>query len=70
MSPIIAESTPETMWQPNLVRTLYELHEGHEKRFVAMKTWNLTNELQLKIDTVDWKSDVDNLQKIEGFRND
>ena len=70
MSPIIAESTPETMWQPNLVRTLYELHEGHEKRFVSMKTWNFTNELQLKIDTVDWKSDVDNLQKIDGFKND
>lgn len=70
MSPIIAESTPETMWQPNLVRTLCETHDGYEKRFTAMKTWNFTNELQMKIDSVDWRSDVDNLQKIEGFRND
>jgi hypothetical protein len=32
-----------------------------------MKTYNLTQETQLKIDTVDWREDVSNIMQIEGF---
>jgi len=66
----IAESTPETMWPPNMIRMLYELHEGHPRRFVNFKTYNLTPEMQLLINTVDWESDLQNLTKLPGWESD
>jgi glycosyltransferase involved in cell wall biosynthesis len=65
-----AESTPETMWPSNLVRLLYELHEGQKDRFIMFKTYNLTHDMQLKIDTVDWQSDIMNISKIEGWNSE
>lgn len=66
----IAESTPETMWPPNLIRLLYELHENKKDRFVMFKTYNLTHDMQLKIDSVDWRSDIMNISKLEGWDAD
>lgn len=66
---ILAEVTPETMIHPNVIQMMYDLHEGKQKRFVTFKTWNLTKELQLIIDTVDWRENLDNIQTLPDFRN-
>lgn len=66
----IGESTPETMWPTDLVRSLYEMHECRDDRFIMFKTYNLTPEMQLQIDTVDWKSDIMNISKLEGWNSD
>jgi len=63
----VGESTPETMWPTDMVRTLYESHKGTKNRFIMFKTYNLTPEMQLKIDTVDWKKDIMNVSKLEGW---
>ncbi len=67
---ILAETTPETLLTPDVLQMMYDLHEGKQKRFVAFKTYNLTRELQFELDSVDWKSDVRNIEKLEGFNND
>jgi glycosyltransferase involved in cell wall biosynthesis len=65
---VIAETTPETMLPPNALEIMYQVAmEG--RNFCAMKTYNLTPELQLKIDEVDWKSDIDSVKKLDGFNN-
>lgn len=64
---IIAESTPETLWTPNTIRMLYERHNGSKNRFIMFKTYNLTPDMQLKIDDVDWRSDIMNISKIKGW---
>jgi glycosyltransferase involved in cell wall biosynthesis len=66
----IAESTPETMWTNDFIRGLYEVHEGRDDTYVIFKTYNLTSDMQLKIDTVDWKKDVMNISKLEGWDSD
>lgn len=66
----IGESTPETMWQPNVVRTLYETHNGADDTVVLMKTYNMTNDMQLVFDTVDWRSDIMNVKKLDGWDSD
>lgn len=63
----IAETTPETLWPQNLIRSLYEIHEGGKDTFVMFKTYNLTHDMQLLIDTVDWESDIMNISKIKGW---
>lgn len=67
---ILAESTPEILVQPNVIRLLYELHEGIDNRFVAMKTYNLELAMQEKLDMVDWKSDIMNISKLEGWNSE
>lgn len=72
---LIAESTPETMWPPELVRGLVEGHYPngdtskpmYENRFVLFKTYNLVQETQLLIDTVDWKDDIYNIKNLPGW---
>lgn len=66
---IISESTPETIPTFDTIRTLYEPHITNNRCFVSMKTYNLTYELQEKIDSVDWRSDLNNIKKLEGFDN-
>lgn len=66
---IISESTPETIPSFDMIRILYEPHTKNDRCFVAMKTYNLTYELQLQIDTVDWQSDINNVKKLWGFDN-
>jgi glycosyltransferase involved in cell wall biosynthesis len=64
------ESTPETMWPTNLVRLLHDFHEDKTNRFIMFKTYNLTHDMQLKIDSVDWKADIMNISKIDGWNSD
>lgn len=66
---ILAESTPETMFTPDGVRTLLDTHfiPGNERVFVAMKTFNLVHWMQLKIDTVDWRADIMNISALPGW---
>jgi len=65
----IAETTAETMFHKNTVRILYETHLNKPHSFVAMKTYNLTPELQLKIDDADWQSDIMNISKLDGWNS-
>lgn len=67
---VIMETTAETMFTTDMVRKMYEPHLVHDRAFVAVKTYNLTNELQLKIDMVDWREDVSSIMQLEGFFND
>lgn len=67
---IIAETTPETMFTSNTIRTLYEPHTINKRCFVAMKTYNLTYDLQMNIDTVNWREDLENIKQLEGFNNE
>lgn len=64
---ILMESTPETMFTTDIVRRMYEPHLKYDRAFVAIKTFNLTFEQQVQIDTVDWREDVSNIMQIEGF---
>ena len=75
---VIAETTAETLFQPDIVRKMYELHVStpaheefpavyHENRFVSFKTYNLTQETQLLIDTVNWITDLDLIKTLPGF---
>ncbi len=67
---VIMETTAETMLPTDMIRRLYEPHLKEDRIFVAAKTYNLTCELQLKIDTVDWREDISNVMKLDGFFND
>jgi hypothetical protein len=64
------ESTPETMWTKDTVRTLFEQHEGKKDRFIMFKTYNFTPEMQLIIDTVDWRDNIENLKKLKDFNSE
>src|ERR1700753_722465 len=55
---ILMESTPEIMFQKTTIRDMYEPHLTEERAFVATKTYNLGQNDQMLIDTVDWRSDV------------
>lgn len=66
-APIIAESTPEILLPPDTLKLLLEPHEKHERCFVAMKTYNLVPEMQLLIDSQDWRGDVMNISRIPGW---
>ena len=67
---ILMESTPEIMLPDDCITKLYAPHLKNKRCFVAMKTYNLTPELQLEIDSVDWKSDLGNVMKLPNFFND
>ena len=43
-----------------------ERHNGSKNRFIMFKTYNLTPDMQLKINDVDWRSDIMNISKIKG----
>lgn len=64
---ILMESTPEIMLQKTTIHDMYEPHLTEERAFVATKTYNLECSTQLLIDTVDWRDDVNNIRKLEGF---
>jgi glycosyltransferase involved in cell wall biosynthesis len=66
---ILMETTAETMFTPDMVRIMFEPHLTEERAFVAVKTYNLTPELQLQIDTVDWRENVNNIHSLPGFEN-
>lgn len=64
---ILMESTPEILFQKTTIRDMYEPHLTEDRAFVATKTYNLEYNTQLLIDTVDWRSDVNNIRSLEGF---
>ncbi len=66
---VIAETTAESMLQPNIVRMMYEPHVENKRCFVSFKTYNLRPESQADIDTVDWRSDLYNIKNIPEFNN-
>jgi len=66
---VIAETTAETMLQPECLRLLYEPHTKEDRVFVAMKTYNLRPETQVLIDTVDWRENLYNIKNLEGFND-
>ena len=39
----------------------------NKNRFIMFKTYNLTPDMQLKIDDVDWRSNIMNISKIKGW---
>ena len=61
---ILAETTPECLLPPDAVRQLLEPHAVNPRCFVALKTYNLTMEMQQIIDTVDWQSDILNISAL------
>lgn len=67
----LVENTPEIMWYPDTLRDLIDAIEelGPEKAWVSVRTYNLTPEDQLVIDTVDWKSDVRLLETLPNFQD-
>lgn len=67
---VFMESTAETMFPNELVRKMYEPHLKYDRAFIAVKTYNLDVNLQLDIDTVDWREDISNIMKLDGFFND
>jgi hypothetical protein len=64
---ILAETTPESMLPRDGIRNLLDAHTGNPRCFVALKTYNMTKEMQRIIDTVDWKSDLINISKLPGW---
>jgi hypothetical protein len=66
---IIMETTAETMFTTDMVRVMYEPHLTQDRVFVAVKTYNLTNELQLQIDSVNWREDLMNIKNLPEFNN-
>lgn len=69
---IYCETTPEIMLHPEALEFLCNKHYEfpNERLFVSLKTYNLNEEVQLKIDSVDWREDINNIKNIEGFHND
>jgi len=66
---ILMETTAETMFTTNMVRVMYEPHLANDRCFVAIKTYNLTMGDQLRIDTVDWRSDLMNIKNLPDFNS-
>lgn len=64
---VLMESTPEIMLQKSTIRDMYEPHLSNDRCFVATKTYNLEYGTQMLIDTVDWRADLNNIRKVEGF---
>jgi glycosyltransferase involved in cell wall biosynthesis len=55
---VLAETTPECLLPPNALSSMLWPHYQQDRAFVALKTYNLTKEAQLDIDTVDWQKDI------------
>jgi glycosyltransferase involved in cell wall biosynthesis len=63
---VLAETTPETLLQPETLEVMYE-YAMKGRNFVAFKTYNLVHWMQHKIDEIDWKSDIMNCSKLDGW---
>lgn len=63
---IVMWSTPEVMLPPDALRRVCEVHDGRsgEKLFVTIPSHGLTANVQLRIDTVDWHSDVHSIKSL------
>jgi len=66
---VLAETTPESLLPRDAIRQLLEPHVYGSRKFVALKTYNMTKAMQVAIDTVDWKDDLLNLSKLPEWTN-
>ena len=66
---ILAETTPECMLPKDALRQLLEPHHINPRCFVALKTYNLTKDLQLQIDTVDWQDNIMAIAALPGWND-
>lgn len=64
---ILMESTPEILFQKTTISDMYTPHMTEERAFVATKTYNLEYGTQMLIDTVDWRTDINNTRQLDGF---
>jgi len=60
---VLMWSTPEVMLPPNALSVAYNTARG-KKNFITIPSHGLTSEIQLKIDEVDWKGDIHNINKL------
>ncbi len=67
---ILMESTPEIMFQKTTISDMYAPHLVNDRCFVATKTYNLGQQDQLIIDSVDWREDVNNIKNLPEFNSD
>jgi glycosyltransferase involved in cell wall biosynthesis len=63
---VVMWSTPEVMLPPTALELSYNLHMDHpdESLWITVPSHGLTAELQLKIDEVDWQSDLSNIKEL------
>lgn len=66
---ILAETTAECMLPRDGLRQMLEPHSSNNRCFVALKTYNLTREVQFIIDQADWRSDIMEIAKLPGWNN-
>lgn len=66
---ILAETTAECMLPKDGVRQLLEPHLRNHRCFVALKTYNLTREVQNAIDTVNWQDDIMAISTLPGWND-
>jgi glycosyltransferase involved in cell wall biosynthesis len=60
---VVMWSTPEVMLPPGALRAMYETHDDG-LLWVTIPSHGLTAGLQLRIDEVDWKSDLGNIRAL------
>ena len=65
---LILENTPEIMFYPETIQDMVNaIQDKPRPAWVSIRTYNLTPEDQLLIDTVDWKADVAVLETLPNF---
>ena len=68
---LILESTPEIMFYPECVAEMVAaIEEMPRPSWVSIRTYNITPEDQLVIDTVDWKADIKSLETLPNFHSE
>ena len=68
---MILENTPEIMFYDNTVEDMVEaLGKFGPRSWVSIRTYNITPEDQIVIDTVDWKNDIHSLETLLNFHSD
>jgi glycosyltransferase involved in cell wall biosynthesis len=66
---ILAETTAECLLPKDGIRKLLEPHRADDRCFVALKTYNLTREIQRAIDTVNWQEDIMAVSTLPGWNS-
>ena len=63
---VVMWSTPEVMLAPHTLDAVYETHLADQDKalWVTVPSHGLTQDLQMKIDTVDWRDDVHNIKQL------
>jgi len=65
MGDAVMWSTPEVMLPPDALQAVYDTVNARQgNTFVTIPSHGLMAEMQMKIDDVDWQSDVDNIKEL------